>query len=180
MPQPGLNAACDETRRRPGRPDEIALDSLMPDPFARLTLSLLRWHFQTFAAPASQGWLRALHCATLHAGPNAAGALCYDLVAVVQALRATRRSSFRFNPEGCACCRVWLTPDERRLVEMIGAVRAGRLGRAQALGQILCDGNPAENLIAMTEVYLNRHAPRASPGADDERPDPMVCRPQPG
>ncbi|MFN3994360.1 MAG: hypothetical protein ACK4IU_15795 [Tabrizicola flagellatus] len=153
------------------------LDSLYPDPFFRLTLSLLRWHFQTFAAPDSQGWLRALHCATAHVGPRAAGALCYDLVAVVQALRGTRISSFRFNAESCAGCRVWLTPDERRLIETIDAVRAGRLGRARALGQMLCDGNPAEDLIAMTAVYLRRHTPEVSEAAGGGVSSSQVGRP---
>lgn len=150
---------------RPGKPDEVRLDSLNPDLFARLTLALMRWHFQTFATPDSQGWLTALRLATTHVGPRNAGPLCYDLVALIQALRATRSSPFRFNPEDCGCCRVWLTPEERLLLEFIAALRQGRNGRAQTLVQMLCDGVPGDDLIAMAEIYIRRHAPQpaASP-----------------
>lgn len=161
-PQPRLHAEPDHAahgRSRPGKPDEVALDGLNPDLFARLTLALMRWHFQTFAAPDSHGWLTALRCATTHVGPRAAGPLCYDLVALIQALRSTRSSPFRFNPEGCACCRVWLTPEERLLMELIAALRQGQRGRAQTLVQLLCDGAINDDLIAVTEIYLRRHAP---------------------
>jgi hypothetical protein len=150
-------------RSRPGKSDEVPLDSLTPDLFARLTLALMRLHFQTFAAPDSQGWLTALRCATTHVGPRAAGPLCYDLVALVQVLRSTRQSMFRFNPDGCACCRVWLTPEERLLMEMLDHLRHGRTGRACTVAQLLCDGTPADDLIAMAEIYLRRHAPDPAP-----------------
>ncbi len=144
---------------RPAKPGEVALESLNPDPFARLTLALLRLYFQTFAAPASQGWLAALRLATIHVGPRAAPALCYESVALVQALREARSSPFRFNPEGCACCRQWLTPEERLLLEFLAALRGRRRGRAQALVQLLCDGSPSDTLIAVAEIFLSHHAP---------------------
>lgn len=173
MPRPTPDGPVAGTRgphhrhdhRRPGRPDEVHQDSLNLDPFARLTLALMRWHFQTFAAPETQGWLMALRCATTHVGPQAAGPLCYDIVALVQALRSARASCFRFNPEGCACCRVWLMPEERQLMELLDALRHGRTGRAQALVQMLCDGVPNEELIAVAQAYLNRHAPDFPPTA---------------
>lgn len=118
----------------------MPLESPAPDPFARLTLALMRWHFQTFATPASQGWLIALRLATSQVGPRAAGPLCYDLVALVQALRAGRSLPFRYNPEGCACCRDWLTPEERQLMGLLDALRQGRTGQARMLPQLLCGG----------------------------------------
>lgn len=148
---------------RPGKHDEIPLESIAPDHFARLTLALLRWHFQTFATPDTQGWLTALRCATTHVGPREAGPLCYDLVAVLQVLRATRQSPLRFNPEGCVCCRVWLTPEERQIMDLLDHLRYGRTGRARTVAQLLCDGTPADDLIAMAEIYLRRHAPGPVP-----------------
>jgi len=137
----------------------VPVKALSPDPFAQLTLALMRLHFQTFAAPETQGWLMALRLATAHVGPRAAGPLCYDLVALVQALRSARMSPFAFNPEGCACCRVWLTPDERRLMDVLDSLRKGRTGRARAAVQMLCNGARGDDLIAMAELYLRRHAP---------------------
>ncbi|WP_322892296.1 hypothetical protein [Yoonia sp. 72] len=129
------------------------------DPFARLTLVLLRWHFQTFAVPESQGWLVALRCATAHVGPDAAGALCYDLVGVVQTLRSSRTTPIAFNSESCPCCRDWLTPSERQIMQMIDALRHDQEGRARTLAQFLCDGAPDSNLLAVTQTYLRRHTP---------------------
>ncbi|MFN3938136.1 MAG: hypothetical protein ACK4KW_11220 [Gemmobacter sp.] len=163
---------------RPGKADEVALDSLNPDPFARMTLALLRWHFQTFAAPESQGWLAALRLATTHVGPRAAGPLCYDLVALVQALRSSRAAPFRFNPEFCACCRCWLTPEERQLMALVAALRRGRRGESRVLAQLLCDGTPGEDLLAMAESYVRRHAPAFLP--EGGRTPAPIHPPQPG
>jgi hypothetical protein len=146
---------------RVGQPDEVHLDSLNLDPFGRLTLALMRFHFQTFAAPETHGWLLAMRCATAHVGPSAAGPLCYDIVTLVQTLRSSRSTAFRFNSEGCACCRGWLTPEERQMMELVQALRQRRTGRARTVVQILCEGAQGEQLIAATEYYLSRHAPEA-------------------
>lgn len=152
---PALSSAT-----RPGRPDEIHLSSLALVPFDHLTLMLMRWHFQTFAQPESHGWLMALRVASAHVGPRAAGALCADLVAVVQVLRTERTSAFRFNPQGCACCREWATPEERRIMDTIGALRDGQLGRARTTVQMLCDGVPSDSFIMAIQSYLSRHDPK--------------------
>lgn len=146
-------------KTRPGRPDEVHLSSLEPDDFARLTLALMRWHFQTFAAPETQGWLMALRVASAQVGPRAASALCYDLVALVQALRGARSSAFRFNPESCPGCCNWLTPEERQMMTLLAALRRGQTGRARTLVQLLCDGNPDSDLFTMAETYMRRNAP---------------------
>jgi len=155
--------SCALPAGRPGRPDEMPLASLSPDPFARLTLALMRWHFHGFAEPASHGWLTALRLATERVGPAKAGPLCYDLVALVQAVRISRQSVFRFNSEACAGCRQWVTPDERRIVELLDALRRGQMGRAQTLAQMLCDGRPDSDLVAVAHAYLRRHAPDVLP-----------------
>lgn len=153
-------AAAHSGATRPGRPDEVPLAALAPDRFARLTLALLRHHFQTFAAPETQGWLTALRRATTQVGPDVAGRLCYDVAVLVQALRGARRSAFRFNPEGCGCCRDWLTAEERQLMELLDALRQGQTGRARTLVQLLCDGVPDDDLLRTAAAYLQRHAPR--------------------
>lgn len=150
---------------RAGRPGEVAVETLCLDPFARLTLVLLRFHFQTFAQPDSQGWLTALRAATVHVGPRAAGPLCYDLVALVQALRHARRSCFNFNRPDCGCCSGWLTVEERQLMQVLSAVRRGQKGAALTHALLLCEGNAAEDLVAMAEVYARRYAPDGAPPA---------------
>ncbi len=84
---------------RVGQPDEVHLDSQNLDQFGRLTLALIRFNFQKFVAPETHGWLLALRCATAHVGPSAAGPLCYDIATLVQTLRSSRSTAFRFNSE---------------------------------------------------------------------------------
>lgn len=153
------HAAAPQIPHNSVRPDEVHVTALPLDAFARLTLALMRLQFQTFAVPETHGWLMALRRATTHVGPRAAGGLCYDLVALVQALRLSRASPFAFNPDGCTNCRVWLTPDERRMMELLDALRNGRTGRARAVAQMLCDGATGDDLIAMAESYLRHNAP---------------------
>ena len=158
-------------RTRPGRPDELHISALGLDPFAHLTLMLMRWHFQTFAQPECHGWLMALRVATSRVGARGAGALCYDLVAVVQVLRAERSTAFAFNPQSCDCCRNWVTPEERRLMELIAALRAGQLGRARTTAQMLCDGAPSDALVMAMQSYLLRHDPTCARPACSAPPD---------
>ncbi|MGY6697697.1 MAG: hypothetical protein ACXIUW_16955 [Roseinatronobacter sp.] len=82
-----------------GSAHEVHLDSQNLDQFGRLTLALIRFNFQKFAAPETHGWLLALRCATAHVGPSAAGPLCYDIATLVQTLRSSRSTAFRFNSE---------------------------------------------------------------------------------
>lgn len=163
---PGSPRDSDKAARRPPRPGEVALDAIAPDPFARLTLALMRWHFQTFVTPESQGWLMALRHATIHLGVSGAGPLCYDVVALVQALRNSRCTAVAFNPEGCACCRVWLTSPERQLLELLDALRGARTGRARATAQLLCDGDSGTELFGMAQIYVHRQAPEFSRAAE--------------
>lgn len=143
---------------RAGKPDEVHLDHLAPDRFARLTLALLRWYFTNFAQPDSHGWLTALRVATAQVGSRQAGVLCYDVAVVVQALRMARTTPVSFNSEACACCRVWLAPDERRLLELLTALRNGQHGQARIISQLLCDGVPDAALLSSMQVLLTHHA----------------------
>ena len=145
-------------RTRPGKPDELRLEDLGADPFDRLTLRLMRWHFQGFADPSSQGWLSALRVATVCLGREKAPLVCYDIVALVEVIRANRQSNFRFNPDGCNDCRQWATPEERRILALMEALRGGRIGLAQTHAQLLCDGKPAPDLARVATIYLQRHA----------------------
>lgn len=146
---------------RAPRAGEVAAATVVPDPDAQLVLSLMRWHFQTFASPDSQGWLMAMRVASAHVGPDRAGRLCYDIVALIQTLRCARQTTFAFNGEACACCRVWLTPDERRVMELLDALRAGQVGRARAITQMLCDGICNEDLLLCAERFVQRHLGKA-------------------
>jgi len=85
--------------------------------------------------------LIALRCATAQVGPDAAGALCYDLLGVVQTLRSSRTTPIAFNAESCPCCRDWLTAEERQIMQMIDAKDLeyiqGKIQTVEAIKDIL-------------------------------------------
>ena len=154
-----ISRSMDHMASRAGHPDEVHCDTLSIDPFARLSLALMRLHFLNFAEPDRHGWLMALRVASAHVGPRRAGGLSYDIVAVVQSLRMARKSTVSFNSETCACCRVWLGPDERRLMGLLDAVRHGRMGPARIMTQLLCDGEQDAALLASVADLLTHNAP---------------------
>jgi hypothetical protein len=150
--------------RRDLRPGDTRIEDLGLDRFAHLTLALLRYYCQTFAAPPSQGWLQALEIATRHAGSDRAPALCYDLLAIIQALRASRRSVFTFSNPNCPCCRPIVTAEERQLLATLDALRRGHRGQAATHALLVCEGQPAERLLEAASRYLQRHElPEAHP-----------------
>jgi hypothetical protein len=153
------------------RVGETRLEALGLDGFAHLTLLLLRRYCQTFAIPQSQGWLGALEVATRHSGPDRAPSLCHDLLVVIQALRASRRSVFTFSNPDCQCCRSVVTAEERQLLAMIEALRRGHGGQAATHALLVCEGQTAEGLLAAARRYLARHdLPEASAaGLSDRR-----------
>ncbi len=138
---------------RPGRPGKGHPDRSSPAAGARLTPAPLRLHDQARVAPGRRGWLTALRRATAQVGPHATGPLRYDLVAMIEALRSTGRSPFRFNPEDCPRFRVGPIPGERQAMEFLGAVRGTQTGRTRAQAEMPCDGNPAEDPIALARAY---------------------------
>jgi hypothetical protein len=143
--------------RRELRAGEARIEDLDLDRFAHLTLALLRSYCQTFAAPPSQGWLQAIEIATRHAGSDRAPSLCYDLLAVIQALRSSRRSVFTFSNPDCPCCRPIVAAEERQLLAMLEALRRGHRGQAATHALLVCEGQSAERLLEAASRYLQRH-----------------------
>jgi hypothetical protein len=98
-----------------------------------------------------------MRVAAANLGPDRAGRLCHDVVTLIQTLRVSRATTFSFNSEGCACCRIWLTPDERRLMELLDAMHKNLDGRARTITQFLCDGVCNEDLMIAARYFVTRH-----------------------
>lgn len=124
--------------------------------FDSLELSVLaisRFYFQSFAIPESQMWMRALEVARDCFGEARGGELGNLVLDMVQAMRLSRRSGFRFSNPGCACCSQILSENERQMMGVFIAVRHGLLSQAHAHAMILCEGNDTvEFLAAMTDL----------------------------
>ncbi len=118
-------------------------------------LQIARHYFASFAAPESQGWMRAI-VAALDAfdhdtGPHVAVAV----LSVVQTMRQTRKTPFRFNTPGCALCSGYLTVSERVLMNAVRCAATARAEAAHAHASFMCDGNDVRALMRALDALAD-------------------------
>ncbi|MEM1064516.1 MAG: hypothetical protein AAF771_07865 [Pseudomonadota bacterium] len=136
-------------------PKETTVEEAAFDSAALAVLEVARYYWQTFAIPQSQSWLCALQRAeTRFPGLNGVE-VGLDTLAAVQAMRMSRTSCFNFNNPGCPHCSLIVSEHERQFMNVLQAVRQGRVGAAKTHAMILCEGNDTERLI-MRMVSLAR------------------------
>jgi hypothetical protein len=126
-------------RRRPG-PKEIWRDEAGLDACEHTLLTCSRFYFQSFAEPASQGWLRALSTTDAFFGVQQGPIVAVRLLTAMQAMRLRRRSIFQFSHPQCAHCAEVLTEHERRFMTALKASRCGDTATAQLELMMLCEG----------------------------------------
>lgn len=114
-------------------------------------LQIARCFFQSFAVPASHGWLQAHRTATVELPDGAGPAIAAGVLDMVQGLRVSRRSVFRFSNPFCAACARILTPHERLMMATYTAYRAGRPDEARGHATLLCEGNGMEEFLQQAE-----------------------------
>lgn len=118
--------------------DEIAL------------LEMMRYLFRTYASPMEQEWMRCVQLAhTYFAGAHEAEIL-NNVIWVVDAMRCSRQSGFRFSNPNCSNCAQYLCSDERLLVGTLSAVRRGQKSLAHANALLLCEGNDPVHFLEVT------------------------------
>ncbi|WP_299739392.1 hypothetical protein [uncultured Roseobacter sp.] len=110
-------------------------------------LEILRFFISTFAAPRSQNWMRGYEHAEVTFGPTHGPIVASRLMAVLQAVRLSRRSIFTFSNPDCPGCARILTEHERRLVCAISVYRCGRPRPAGLQLMMLCEGNPTDAIL---------------------------------
>jgi hypothetical protein len=117
-------------------------------------LAIQRHYFQSFAFPASQGWMHAHVIAEERFGGTRGAVIAVATLAQVQAMRQARSGTFRFNDPLCPACRLHLTGEERLLSLTLAALRRGdgdaARAKARAHATILCEGAPVDRLLAAT------------------------------
>ncbi|MEM6890311.1 MAG: hypothetical protein AAF636_19575 [Pseudomonadota bacterium] len=75
-------------------------------------------------------------------------------LSVVQEMRISRKSIFRFSNPRCQTCSAIVTQDEKYLLQLIQAVRKGQISQAASTAMLLCEGNTTEQLIAAAEAFV--------------------------
>jgi hypothetical protein len=127
------------------------------DPFEQAALGVLRFMASSFAHPASQHWMQAMHLSVHAWGPSRGPALCHTLLNVMNAMRSTRRPDFRFSNPACPVCREQLTQHERHLIVSIHHARRGERTALNATAAMLCCGTDAEPFIAAVDRIVREH-----------------------
>lgn len=133
--------------RRDPSPKETTIQEAGYDSVETAVLEVARYYWQTFAIPQSQSWLGALQRSeTCFPGLNGVE-VGLETLASVQAMRMSRISCFNFNNPGCPDCSRIVSEHERQFMNVLQAIRMGRIGAAKTHAMILCEGNETDALI---------------------------------
>ncbi|MFW5654886.1 MAG: hypothetical protein ACOCYW_04470 [Roseicyclus sp.] len=132
--------------RRPDAKDRDLRD-LGLDLEEEIALNIARLFFQSFAAPESSAWMAALAEAEARFGPRDGPILAARILAALQAVRKSRRSTFLFNSPACPGCAAVATEHERRLMRALSALRRGDRGTARLEAMMLCEGNRLDAVL---------------------------------
>lgn len=146
MKQLSNNSCC---HRTPDSKETIVADACL-DTLEETCLEVVRHIFVTFAAPASQSWIRAFSIASDVFGTQEGANIALQLTKLLQAVRQSRTSVFQFNSADCSGCARLLTEHERRLMKAITEKRQGHQERAVLQMMLLCEGNSTD--CVMTEL----------------------------
>jgi hypothetical protein len=122
----------------------------------RHVLNIARHYFSSFAQPERQGWLSAISSALHRFGHDRGPEIAVATLAMVQTMRRTRRSTFRFNAPDCPACAAHVTPQERAMMSALRATAQGRDEAARAHAAILCEGNDAADFLRAVRCLADR------------------------
>lgn len=148
-------------------PEGTPLSALAPTAGETAFLTIARHYFAQFAAPASQCWIAALSESLRVAGDAGGPSLAFDVLSVVQAMRAARQSCFAFNAAGCPTCSAFVTPVERLLLSVHRMTARGRHEDAQAIAAILCEGNDPRALLAAMRLLAGSPVAASAGGGSE-------------
>ncbi|MEL6736478.1 MAG: hypothetical protein AAFO98_11520, partial [Pseudomonadota bacterium] len=72
---------------------------------------------------------------------------------VLNEMRMSRQSSFRFSNPRCECCAAMITQDERYLVQVLQNIRNHKLSAATSTAMLLCEGNDSRGFLQATRDF---------------------------
>jgi len=145
-------------RERPGQPDcptrGAPIGSLGYSADDHGILTIARYYFHSFADPAGQGWIGAVSASLQYFGDRQGPAVAVATLGVVQAMRRSRWSMFRFNSADCPRCAAHATAHEQQLMAVIRAIEQGRIAAAEAHVHLLCEGNDIRAVLRAMQTLV--------------------------
>lgn len=134
---------------------DVPIDTLALDAFDLAFLAAARFFCLSFSGLDRAAWVKAiLGAENFFPGPASAETMRRAL-GVVQDMRLARKSSLRFSNPRCRCCAEMVTQDERYLVQLVQALRAGRTSQAASSAMLLCEGNDVTRVMAAAQALAD-------------------------
>lgn len=118
-------------------------------------LEIMRFFFVAYSDPGRHAWETAFSHARKAFGETRGPVMAAKVLEMVQAMRYSRKSVFRFSNPYCECCRLRISNSERHMLDAVCALRRGDTVGARANALVLCEGfetdgflDAARNLVA--------------------------------
>lgn len=134
-------------RAHPHMPDTVGLEECAYRDEDVALLEVMRYFFVSFTDPERQAWETAFQCSEIYFGPQRGGEVALALLRMIQTMRVSRRTTFRFSNPYCSSCRLRVTDCERHMLGAFRDLSAKNTASARAKALMLCEGFPAGEFL---------------------------------
>lgn len=148
---------CD---KRPSS-DTIQLCTLAPDTIDFAFISATRFFFLAYAGNDHAAWMSAILGAPDFFPQGDSNEAMRRTLLIVHEMRIARRSNFHFSNPRCPCCSAEATKDERYLLQMVQAARAGQVSNVASNALMLCEGSDTRGIIEAASFFAEMFPLRA-------------------
>lgn len=128
--------------------------TLRLDRFEHSILQITQLMCQSYAHPHSHAWEKALLMSKERFGTIGGGVVATAVLELLNALRKSRRTTFKFTNPFCPCCRASVSECEMRLLAIIKGKRTAQNQRVQMEAVILCEGFPAQKFLDSVDALI--------------------------
>lgn len=112
-----------------------------------MALEIMRYFFVAYTDPERHSWETAFLHAQRTLGEDHGPVIATRILALVQAMRTSRKSTFSFSSPYCACCRNHVSNSEKHMLDAVCAIERGDPVGARANALVLCEGYDTESFL---------------------------------
>lgn len=106
-----------------------------------VVLTVMRYFFVSFTKPETEAWAEAIRFSIAYFGFSTGSQVASSVLCILQSMRQSRQSCFHFQSPSCLCCKKFITPNERCLMNAFKFLRQGASETVNAYLMILTEGN---------------------------------------
>ncbi len=106
-----------------------------------VVLTVMRYFFVSFTKPQTEAWIDAIQFSIAYFGFSTGSQVAANVLCILQTMRLSRQSCFHFQSPSCLCCKKFITPNERCLMNAFKFLRQGASETVNAYLMIVTEGN---------------------------------------